>query len=757
MALAAMVRSPQPTDREIFSEFIEHEDPTTSLLAFTGLKKLLPAPLHLKGAWNSIFSESVDLLSKRACSGPVQLRVAALKALAFAPDHLNISLVEPVLKSLEDPVSYESVLIGQTPELVLVQNPQKFYLPEGFALLLASLPGGQNKLKLLQRELYSSDPARLLPVLLALQYNPIPGLTDEILALARFSDPRVALEAARALTACGGQKVIMVLLALLKETTDPAKKAWLLPLVASTGREEVWPIIKSYATADNSILQLAALKAAKNFPIPAEEKAILYNKLMQAPDPAISCRAAALAWQTGSMRGLHHLEQSLFTRERNYRLQTAYALTMIAPDTAAFMLSSRFDVERSGDVVRQMILSMRKILPKIKNNFKMHDMLHPWFKRLMKSTDPFKRSQAAVLCGILGKSTQDLILSTLNKEHHPHVIASLLSALGRIGTDRLLVYSAFNDHPDPRIRANMINSMLVCGNDAMPYFTAALSDPSPRVRSSAARNLFLLGQLDIVAELNRMLLIPSPVSVLSGCYGLGRLLRIQPPALDSDHPLGLAISRKIKQGRTTSIEGPAMLASPELPEVFKEMSIAGGNIKKLLWLIEEKHKRYPQSHGIRRILASLATSDGQYDKAATLLAKCLAQQPMILADLLDAYRLALKNGDLDAATSYGNETKKLYQALLDGCKDLCRSLRGSGAETMYERLHHLQTPSMNLYNAMIQLKVIEKDVETVLDLLTELALARPVNPMVIKRLHDVMPPNYSELKEALNIYYNSIC
>lgn len=755
-ALAAMLRNPQPSDREIFEEFVVGDDPASALLAFLGLKKLLPAPMATRRAWKDIFGESVDLLVRRACSGPLQLRLAALKALAFAPEHLHTGLIEQVLQSLDEPVNLESVSTGQTPELALVASTQRFFLPEGFALLLASLPGGQERVRLLQRELFGTDPARLLPVLLALQICPAPELSDQLLQLARSGEPRIALEAARALAACGGAKMVLVLLSLLKESADPARKAWLLPLAAATGREEVWPLICNYAAAEEPVLRLAALQSAEIFAAPAEEKLKLFKKAMSDADAAVCCRGAAMAWQFGSMKGLHLLEQHLFGEARLFRLHAAQALAMVAPETAVIMLSSRFDAERSGDVIRQMILSLRRLLPGVKNNLRMHDLLLPWFKRLIRSTDAFRRSQCAVLCGILGKSAEDMVLKALEKEHHPHVIASLLGALGRIGSDRLLVYSRFNDHPDPRVRANMINAMLACANDGVPYFAAALKDPAPRVRASAAANLFLLGQLDIVAELNRMLLIPSPVSVLSGCHGLGRLLRIQPPALQTDHPLLPAISRKVKAARSAMPQGPYLLAGPELPDLFKEMAIAGGNLKKLLWLVEEKCRRFPASHSHRRVLAALAISDGQYDKAAALLAKCLAENPTILADLFDAYRLALKLGNLDGATELGEQTRKLYRSLFDGCMQLCRSLRGSGADLMLEKLHHLQEPSMNLYNAMIQLKVIEGDDETVLELLAELVLARPVNAMVVRRLAAMLPESYSELLSALKLYLNSL-
>lgn len=755
-ALAALAREPLPADREIFEDLLDSEDTTVALLAFLGLKKLFPTPLIVRDFWKELFGESIDLLSRRACSGPAQLRVAALKALAFAPEHLSFGLVERVLESLESPLHHESILSGQSPALALVQQPQNFFLPEGFAVLLASLPGGHERVNLLRRELNSQETSRLLPALISLQLNPAAELTDQVLLLARSAEKRVALEAARALLACGGTKVFLVILSLLKEAADPIRKSWLLPLAASTGREEVWPVIVTYAASEDRQLAQAALRAAAAFAAPVEDKADLFNRALRSTDPAVTTMAAQFAWNVGSMKALRILEKYLNSDSWQDRASAAEALGNISPETSIPVIAGRFDLEKSGDVIRQMILSLRRLLPQAKGNMRLHDLLMPWFSRLMKSTDAFKRSQCAVLCGLIGKAAQDLVLNNLETEHHPHVIASLLSALGSSGFDRLLVYSRFHDHMDSRVRANMISAMLVCGGEAVSYFTNALKDPSPRVRGAAAKNLFLLGQLDIVATLNRLLLVPEPLSVLSGCYSLGQLLRIQPPMLSSDHPLPLAVARRTRLNKQQQPYGPAILNAPEISGIFNELAIANGNRQKLVWILEEKSRRYPTSYAIRRMLASLLVVEGEIDRAAALLEICRSENPGVLADLLDAYRMAIKLGQLNKATDYGEAAKELYGALLDGCMELCRSLRGTGADLMLQKLHHLSEPSMNLYNAMIQLKVIENDQETVLDLMSELVVARPYNAMVIRKLAGMLPESFSELRSSLEVFAASL-
>ena len=75
---------------------------------------------------------------------------------------------------------------------------------------------------------------------------------------------------------------------------------------------------------------------------------------------------------------------------------------------------------------------------------------------------------------------------------------------------------------------------------------------------------------------------------------------------------------------------------------------------------------------------------------------------------------------------------------------------------MLKQLHHLREPSMNLYNAMIQLKAMERDRETVLDLLAELLLARPTNGHIAKRLAHLLPESAGELKQALATYAASL-
>lgn len=757
MAVAAIAREPLPEDREFFEETLFSADPATALLAHLGLRALVPPPASLDQTWRETFAESVELLVQRASSGPVQLRVAALQALAFAPEGLTVGLVDRVLQSLPDAATVETGLWREAPTLPLVQVRRSLDLPEGFALLLSALPLGKERIHLLRRELGRKESHRLLPVLIALQLVPVPELTDQVLACVRSGEPRVAIEAARALLACGGKKVYLMILSLLKETVDPRKKAGLLPLAAQTGRREVWQVLLSHLRHSSPIVRRAAVVAVASFPGLATDKTAALAPLLKDKEAGVACEAARFLWQFGSMEALTLLEDHFRRGDPHQRAVAAELLGELPAETAAPILIEEFGKERHGDVIRQIILSLRRLLPHLAPSSGLCDRLLPVLRRLLGSTDPFNRSQAAVLAGILGAPAEDLLLSAIEKPEHPHVLASLLAGLGRIGHGRLLVLARFHDHPDPRVRANLMTALLSAGPGAIPYLTTALKDPSPRVGAAAAHSLFMLGQVEVVAVLNRMLLVPSPVSVLAACHALGRLLRVQVATLPSDHPLALTLGRRARtKAAADPVDGPALLRAPELPRVFEELALARGDREKTAWVLENHLKANPASVALRRMLASVWAVQGKAEPALNLLETCLRDHPGVLADLLDAYRLSLLVGDLPRAEAYGQRVQGMYRRILDACLDLCQSLRGRGTEALLERLHSLSSPSMNIYAAMIQLKALQGDTETVLELLTEILLARPANGVVAQKLANLLPESLGDLRQALLTYVQSL-
>ncbi len=753
LALAELARAPLAIDRELFEEHLFSADPALALPAFLGLRRLCPPPPLMDEAWRDIFGEAIDLLGKRAASGPLPLRAAAIQALAFAPGGVSDLLLDRLTASAIDETPLEAPIWSEPPQLPLIQEGGGAGdHSASLALLLGAALRSGSRASRIARLLADGDESRCIPALLALQAFPQPELAERVLPLVRAPSTRVAAEAARALLTCGGKRVFLLLLSLVADTAEPVRKAYLLPLVARTGRPEVWKLLTTHLTHADPRVRKAAIGAAAGLAVPAQQRAAALTPLLADPDPSVVAEAARVLWPLGSMDALSKLEEMIRRHDAAHRALAADALGGLPPAPAIPILVEQIARERHGDVLRALLLSLRRLLPKAAPQTAITERLLPTLRRLLDASDPFLRSQTAVLAGLLGQAAEDIILTCLEKPEHPHVLASLLGALRRIGSSRLLVLARFSDHPDPRVRANLMETMLFSGPGAVPYLTNGLRDPAPRVRAAAAKGLFQLGQLEVIPLLTRMLLIPSPVPVLSACHALGQLMRLQPPTLRSDHPLSLSLSREARRRRPPAIAGPLALRDPSLPDLFEKLSGTANDTHATIELLEHHVKVHPTSRAARRMLAAVLAGMDRAGPALSLIESCLAEQPGVLADLLDAYRLAMRIGDLPRAERLGHKVRDTYGALLDACLELAHSSRGGPADQLLDRLFNLREPSMNLYSAMIQLKAKQGDVETVLDLLAELLLARPGNATVAARLAANLPPALAELKSALAEY-----
>ncbi|HOY66850.1 MAG TPA: HEAT repeat domain-containing protein [Candidatus Ozemobacteraceae bacterium] len=757
LALAELSRAPKAIDRELFEEHLFSSDPTLALPAFLGLRRLCPPPPALDETWRDLFGEAIDLLGKRASTGPLPLRSAAIQALAFAPGGVPDLLLDRLTAAALDATPLEAPLWSEPPQLPLIQEATGVGDPAvSMALLLGAALCTGSRVTRIARLLSDGDENRALPALLALQAFPQPELAEHVLPLVRSPSPRLAAEAARALLACGGKRVFVLLLSLVADTSDPARKAFLLPLVARTGRPEVWNVLTAHLGHVDARVRRAATVAIAGLAAPAQQRATALAPRLSDRDPGVAAEAARVLWPLGSMEALARLEEMLRRPDTAHRSAAAEALGGLPPAPALPLLVEHLARERHGDVLRALLLSLRRLVPRAAPQNGVSERLLPTLRRLLDASDPFLRSQTAVLAGMLGTVAEDLVLSSLERPEHPHVLASLLGALRRIGSSRLLVLARFSDHPDPRVRANLMETLLFSGPGAIPYLTNGLRDPAPRVRAAAARGLFQLGQLEVVPLLTRMLLIPSPVPVLSACHALGQLMRLQPPAMKPDHPLPLSLSREARRRRPAITSGPPALRDASLASLFEKLSTAAGDPAASARILEQHLRMHPTSYATKRLLAAVLAGLDKAAPALSLVEACLAEQPGVLADLLDAYRLAMRLGDLPRAERLGHRVRDTYGALLDACLELAHARRGGPADQLLDRLFNLREPSMNLYSAMIQLKAGQGDSETVLELLTELLLARPGNAVVAARLATHLPSALAELKTALALYARSL-
>ncbi|NLM18072.1 MAG: hypothetical protein GX221_10185 [Candidatus Riflebacteria bacterium] len=745
------------SDRAIYEEFLDSEDPKTSMLAFLGLKKLFSSAPALEKTWRELFAETADILARIASTANLTLRISALKALAFAPVEPPATFAERILSSARtfssDPSSAEEAEVYAS----VSSGKRRFSLPDGFALILSMLPLKSERTALLRNELSQDSTDRILPALIALQLNPDETLTDQLVYLCRHENWKIASEAMRAAVNCAGSKVELLMLSLYKDELDLAKKAEMLPVLAESGREEVNGIIKEAALSEYPLLAISGLKCLYSSSLSNKEKAEVFLAAMDNDRPEISAVGAVFAHKLGVPEALLKLSSLLSSSSSEERLLAAAAMGKAGGRKVLSLLLEQAENELDKDVDREIWISIRGIVKKEEDKNKTAELLLPKLKRMLEIKDSSKRNLAAMIAGDLGKPAREILLLSLAMEKDFVVLASLISALARTGFDSLLVYSSFRNHPDARVRANMLEAMILCGNSASPYFAEALKDPAPRVRAAGAKNLFMTGQLEVVAIINRMLLAQDAVSVLAGCYAAGSLFRTPPPLFSEEAPLPVALLRRSRNAVKKRLKkAPSHFASPEIPEVFIAISEAKGDLNRINKIMEEKSKRFPASRTIQRIRASFYDAAGEYEEAHAILNPLVGENSAILADLLDLYRLSIKLGLFEETKEIGKRAKALYKDLHDECLRISSSLRGSGADVMLQRLLRLDEPSMNLYNAMMQLKAAENDRETIADLLAEVFLARPYNKTIAKKMAALLPSEAEELKTAMQKYAFSL-
>ncbi|MBI3038789.1 HEAT repeat domain-containing protein [bacterium] len=761
-SFANLLKETRLVNPDFFEKAVFDPNPVFSLLSFQKLKELLPLNIEILSALKEVFADSVEIIARKASIAPLRLRTAAIESLAFAPAGLSPGTVERIMLRLPEERNVEGSLSEMPPNLPLLHPSHPFNLEKSFALLISSLALKQFRVDLLKQELAQKNPERRLPALLSLQTSPVPELSEMVLPMTRSPETTLALEASRALFSCSGQKVFLLLLALLKETSDPQKKSGLLGVISQTNREEVWPIFLSHLKHASPLVRKAAVAAIGRFSRKIEEKNSILLPCLSDKAPEVASEAAIWLWRNGSLDALPRLEALLSHGNPQDRGWAAWGLAFFSFSIGVPILSEKFGLEQNADVVREIVLSLRALLSSEDKDFHVAGQLVFNLSRYLESPKPFLATQAAVLCGLLGEVAEDAVLSALEKQEHPNVIASLLSALGRIGTPRMLVLTRFLRHNDSRIRANLMGSFNACGADAIPFLIGGTKDPSPRVKAAAAKSLFKLGHLQAVETLREMLLSPNFLTALSACHTFGYLMKIHPLALNQENPLRASIERESKKFQSSSSNSmipnistlPPLLQDRRLPELFERLSKGEFSDHFAKNILESFTQQYPDCYAAKRIFASFLVHLGEPIKAIDFLEICLKKNPGIIADQLDTFRLALSTGNLRLAQTLGSKVRENYSFILSACKAISRDIQGGMAEEINKRFDLLDSPSMNIYSMMIQLKTIQGEKETVLELLSELFLARPTNGSIARHLTALLPDlgNSCILKASLQIY-----
>ncbi len=624
-------------------------------------------------------------------------------------------------------------------------------------LLLTRLSEGE-RIRIVSDELHDGNaPRRLLAVLTSLAWAPIRGdhWTSSLVPLLRHARGDVAAAAARAATAGGDQRLELLYVSLLREGGDiQRQEALLAGLATLAGPRAVEPLSQAL-TSPSAALRLMACRCLGRAPAAPTAVAQALEPCLRDTDPRIQAAAAANLWTMGSLSALPLLLKLLEDPATEARVAAATALSSLPSNLAVPALLGRLARERTGDGLRALVLSLRRLLKATTLPTDERERVLTHLVRLAETPSVSVQVQAFHLAGLLGTVAEDWLLSALRNNGPAPVVATQIAALaGAARASRLLLVTRFANHADCRVRANLMAMLAREGLAATPYLAQGLADPSPRVRATAATSLWHLGQLDVLGLLTRMLAAPNLPEISAGVHALNGIFRHPPWPNDAQSPLVMGLRRMQPRPASATANLPEILGDPGIVELLLRLAAARGDER--IEFLRQAMAANPAQYAPRRMLAHALQMRGEAGRALTLLEDCRTSHPDIFADQLERYRLALLTGDVGLADMHGQMVRNTYQQLLAACAEDANRLGGPGGAALQTRLHRLRQPSLNLYSVMVQLKVAQGDDFTALTLLAELFFSRPDNRPVIDQLLQRLPPSATDLHQALTTFARAI-
>ncbi|MBI4866995.1 MAG: HEAT repeat domain-containing protein [Candidatus Wallbacteria bacterium] len=270
------------------------------------------------------------------------------------------------------------------------------------------------------------------------------------------------------------------LLAPLVSDPDPRVRANAIEALDELADERLKPLLEPFLDDADNRIRGNALKAMSRFDRPRA----LHGAHQMAASSEIWMRATAI-WLYRELGG----EQARLALERMASRETgemaekvAHALAALAAARAALGPVPALDSDA------HVVEAIRE-----------------------KLADPDKnaRLQGAIQAAELPRARAvGLLKNALVAESHPHVIATLVKALGQAGGEpEAAVIGEFLQHPDPRVRANAIEGLAaIKSEEAYRLVEPLLSDPNQRVRGNAAWLIHGRDPAKAFATLKQMLL-----------------------------------------------------------------------------------------------------------------------------------------------------------------------------------------------------------------------------------------------------------
>lgn len=399
-------------------------------------------------------------------------------------------------------------------------------------------------------------------------------------------DPRIRNEAVQTLARLGGDAARVRAVALVEGEADPFVRATLAVTLGVLGGLGEIPALDALLKDRDPRVRANAIEGLMH--IGGSEVPARVVPYLKDADNRVKVNAYTALGKFKKIDLLRALGEMLTSGQAWRRDAAAYALVkMEIPESVPLLeyalgdeyIGTRLKA-RNGLVVlaRRGVSQASQVLGRLAGarpypeSYLSLDMLR-WRERPDKPRDE-EEGRLALIRRIVGAQDREkvsMLLRQLTRESRPRVLATLLTAVGNLGSaEALPAVRPFLESEDRRIRANAVEAWGMLGGDgevgALEPFRA---DPDNRVR---ANTLVALGrrQHDVRSDLEAMADDPAESMRLSAVYALVELGREEAVPLLSSLLLDPATSVKKK-----AIDGLRILASDGRRDAAQALTDAG--------------------------------------------------------------------------------------------------------------------------------------------------------------------------------------
>lgn len=310
---------------------------------------------------------------------------------------------------------------------------------------------------------------------------------------------------------------ISLLKKLLAQEKSPRIRASIIMSLGMMASDKLMPVFQSALRDEDPRVRANAIEAIES--IKSGSIVGIIQPYLDDPNNRVRANVAKAIWKYGDYDVSETLKQMLEHKDKWYRASAAYAIGEIK-DSRFIRELARCLKDEEPDVRRNAANALRKI--EYKDAF-------PHLKPMLDDPNFDVRVEAALA---ISRCAPDkaipLLVEKLNAEENFIVQATIISALGNIGSASLIEkIAAYLDSEDPRVVSNSIDALAKLAGkpnqDLVVTLNSLLKHDDNRVKSTAIRTLWVWGEYDVLDNLEQLFRSQDPRHIQSATFVLGEI------------------------------------------------------------------------------------------------------------------------------------------------------------------------------------------------------------------------------------------